>query len=266
MLDSVRVENTGKAWIQVTLSKYELFDKFTFDNEELEAICGGKFSSANIEIIEVFDTTMTLAFIQTKENQLLTMKLKFSAKSSVEKFFQCVHLQRIRVIIFFSIWRFSLKKSISGIELRLIFKISTQAFGEKVYIGKLLQYKMGTGRQEDPLLLLPTPVDVYHENLNAIWFPNMKTFNFVYHNFIDDIDNVLLVLLSKTFNLSPLVPPNKYILCAANFPTLRFFLYFPQNLHATRFYNYIEGDLNDEIPCPVEKWVTYKLLTIINNR
>lgn len=133
-------------------------------------------------------------------------------------------------------------------------------------MGKLLQYQLSTKPNEDPLQSLAAPVEVYHKNLNFNWFPRMKSVNFVYNDSDAGTDSVHLLLLSKTFNISEKLDTNKFILCSQNITSHRFILNFPQNTHAKNFFAFIKNDLNKEIPCPIEPWVTYKFLKIVNSR
>lgn len=104
-LDLVGVEYKEQEWESVSLYKYQYWDGFIFNNIDLKLICGGPFSSSDVEIIEVFHRAMRFSLIRREDNQLLFFSVLFSEKTFVELFFGDVRWPKRQVIIisFFTI-------------------------------------------------------------------------------------------------------------------------------------------------------------------
>lgn len=101
LLEQVTIDGNGmeeKAWEMVFLSKFRYSDKYIFRHDELNEICGA-FSSAVVEIVEVFHRVMRLSLIGGT-NQLY-INLLFIAKSSVQLLFADIRSQQKQVMIFF---------------------------------------------------------------------------------------------------------------------------------------------------------------------
>lgn len=128
----------------------------------------------------------------------------------------------------------------------------TQDNGEELPVRKVFQYQ--TYETENinriPLDLIAEYVIFYPKSLSAGWFPYPKSFNFVWYDSSGRFKKVLLVVLSKTFNISEKIGPDRFVLCSANVLTHKFILLFPSDTHADKFYESVEHDLNDQIPCP----------------
>lgn len=74
-----------KIWEWVNICKYNIRDKFFFRNDELDRICGGKFSSSDVEIIEVLERVVRFSLIRGPNH--LFVNMLFAAQSSVPLFF-----------------------------------------------------------------------------------------------------------------------------------------------------------------------------------
>ena len=90
-------EDTGQEWKSIWLSKHKNERKFSFNDDR---ICGGEFSSADVEIIELFNRAVRFSVIVSTSGQLLLINGVFSENSSVQQFFREIRSQQNRVIIF----------------------------------------------------------------------------------------------------------------------------------------------------------------------
>lgn len=132
-------------------------------------------------------------------------------------------------------------------------------------VEKLFQYQTyRTGYDEKPLKLLSHHVVSYPKNFRARWYANPRSFNFSIYGSRARFQGVQLVILSKTFNISPRIDKNMYVVCSANVSTHLFILLFTDASTADDFYSSVENDVDDRIPCSKD-WVTSDLIQDMNS-
>lgn len=147
-----------------------------------------------------------------------------------------------------------------------LFEILSQECGTQVEIYKVFQYQIYESeeiKKVQPLRLLADRILFYPKDLDAAWFSHPKCFNFVDFDYQDSrIQGVHMVMLAKTFNISPRIDTNKYVLCSENIPTHEFTLIFRNRRIADDFYSSVKYDLNNKLACD-GKWLTNEVLTEI---
>lgn len=94
-----------REWYRVTLSKDRHTNKHIFKHPELDAICGGIFSSSNIEIEEVFDRVVRFSLLRrgTIVNPIpyvIFVNLMFSVRSGAQVFLEDIRSRQRSVINF----------------------------------------------------------------------------------------------------------------------------------------------------------------------
>lgn len=98
-LESVSIDSMGeRTWEWVILSKHTFSDRFIFRNDELDELCGGVFSSSDIEILVVFGRVIRF-FLERRINRLF-VNLVFNSKYAIQAFVQDIRSRQSKVIIF----------------------------------------------------------------------------------------------------------------------------------------------------------------------
>lgn len=132
-------------------------------------------------------------------------------------------------------------------------------------LGALAQYQIMDvpylGNSEPRLQLIGSHVAIYMKNLDSYTDVRPRTINFGTYKTKIPSDGVYLVLPSMTFNIVETRMNDVYVLCAENFPTHRFFLYFN---HLKAHKNFLanssfETIINRRIPCSTA-WLTVEML------
>lgn len=90
-----------REWKWVLLSKDKSTDKYIFKDYDLDYICGGVFSSFNVEIVEAFIRVVKFSLIRrTTELTQLFIYLLFETRSSAQVFLEEIRSrQRTRSVI-----------------------------------------------------------------------------------------------------------------------------------------------------------------------
>lgn len=99
--------------------------------------------------------------------------------------------------------------------------------------------------------------------LDAEWFDNPKSFNFV--RFVNSrAQEADLIMQSTTFNVSPKLGKDKCVLCSVNVMFYVFILLFPDETTADQFYAAVANDVNADLPCP-HSWLSAHLIKRIDS-
>lgn len=138
--------------------------------------------------------------------------------------------------------------------------ISLQKYSIATHVDKFFHYQtFGTAPNQQPLRLISENVKFYAKYLSDTWFPGTKSFTIA-------SDSVHLVFLSKTFNITNALGPNKVVLCSENVTNRKFILRFVHAVQTEIFYELVKNDLKHEIPCSTTGWVPSDLLRNISAR
>lgn len=102
------------------------------------------------------------------------------------------------------------------------------------------------------------------KQLDPRWYEDPRTFSFVHIRHVRDQEAVFVVQ-SKTFNVSPRLDNNKYVLCAFDVEYHYFILLFDNETNARNFHDAVKHDLEGDINCSSD-WLTRdpELLAVIS--
>lgn len=93
------IEGIDKTWTSISIHKYKGRDAYYFSSKELNDLCGGEFSSRNIEIEVVVEQTMRFTLSRLTTKLRLHFNVLFPTEEEIQMFFREIRHEQRSVII-----------------------------------------------------------------------------------------------------------------------------------------------------------------------